>query len=78
MAWSTYYGGDGKDALYSIDITSQNELVLAGGTTSKAMMPGMGSGFQPVNNGGKAEGFICKISEDGSQVLNATYFGTSE
>ncbi len=78
MAWSTYYGGDGKDALYSIDITSQNELVLAGGTTSNAMMPGMGSGFQPVNNGGKAEGFICKISEDGSQVLNATYFGTSE
>lgn len=77
LDWSTYYGGNGKDALYSIDVTSNNELLLAGGTTSDLLMPGMGNGYQATNNGGKAEGFVCKISEDGSQVISATYYGTA-
>jgi hypothetical protein len=76
LRWSTYYGGNGKDALYSIDLNSQNEVVIAGGTTS-TNLAGVEDGYQSTNSGGIAEGFICKLDPTGKSILGATYFGTS-
>src|SRR5690606_25589202 len=34
LLWSTYLGGSGSDATYSVELDSQNNVVVTGGTTS--------------------------------------------
>ncbi|MFN4083338.1 MAG: gliding motility-associated C-terminal domain-containing protein [Bacteroidia bacterium] len=76
LEWSTYFGGDGNEGLYSIDFGLDNNIYLAGGTSSTDL-PGASLGLQKTYNGGRADGFISVISADGQQVLRSTYWGTS-
>ena len=41
-------------------------------------MAGTSGGLQPGYNGGKADGFIAKISEDGDAIIQSTYIGTTD
>lgn len=77
LIWSSYYGGTNNDAGYSVKIDSSYNVVFAGGTCSYGLA-GTSGGIQPGYNGGKADGFIAKISEDGGAIIQSTYIGTAD
>jgi gliding motility-associated-like protein len=76
LEWSTFIGGSGIDALYSIDISKQNELIVSGGTSSNDIDPITAEAYQSNHNGG-VDGFIAKLDRNGSKLIAATYWGTN-
>ena len=74
IIWSTYVGGSGFDAAYSIKFDNSKNVVLAGGTTS-ADFPVTSGAYQTVFNG-IVDGWIARVSADGSAIINATFTGT--
>jgi gliding motility-associated-like protein len=77
LIWSSYYGGNGADAIYSLDIDKNNDILFTGGTTSTNLTTTSGV-LNPNFQGGRADGFIGHVSKNGNQIINASYFGTSE
>lgn len=78
MIWSTYLGGyDGNDAVYSIDVDSNYNLLVCGGTTS-THFPTTSGVVQANHGGGSADGFVCKISYSGDQLLASSYYGSDK
>ncbi|WP_414524369.1 hypothetical protein, partial [Umezakia ovalisporum] len=65
------------DAFYSIDFTTDNHVLLAGGTNS-IDFPTTAGVIQPNYAGGRADGLMVVLSENGNAILKASYFGTSE
>ncbi|MEZ5009103.1 MAG: PKD domain-containing protein [Chitinophagales bacterium] len=74
LVWSTYIGGSGNDAAYSIELF--NDEVIIGGGTSSPDLPGM-NGLNTSFQGGQADGFILKLTNDGSTSTAGTYLGTT-
>lgn len=74
IVWSTYVGGAGLDAAYSIKFDANNNIVLAGGTTS-ADFPTTAGAYQPAFKG-IVDGWIARIASDGSTMMQATLTGT--
>lgn len=74
IVWSSYLGGSGFDAAYSIKFDPDNNVMLAGGTTSSDF-PVTAGAYQTTFNG-IVDGWIARIAEDGSAILNATFTGT--
>jgi PKD repeat protein len=76
MLWSSYYGGSNNDACYSVKIDSSYNIVFAGGTSSNNL-PGTTGGVNPSYMGGKADGFVAKLTPDGQTLTQSTYLGTA-
>jgi len=76
MIWSSYLGGSGIDAVYSISLDKHDNLVVAGGTTSNNF-PVNSNSVKPNYQGGTCDGFITKIGATGNAILRSTYWGTS-
>ena len=76
LLWSTYLGGFMDDAVYSVDVDSNYNLLVCGGTSS-TNFPTTAGTLQNVYGGGSADGFVCKISYGGEQLMASTYMGTS-
>ncbi len=72
LIFSSLLPGTNDDAIYSVDLNTNDDIYIAGGTTADSLFANMSDTF----NGGNCDGFIAKIKNDGSQVLNARYFGT--
>lgn len=75
IVWSNYIGGSGFDAAYSIKFDVDQNIVLAGGTTS-ANFPATAGAYQ-TNLKGIVDGWIARISADGTAIMHATYTGTT-
>ncbi|MFC6997166.1 DUF7948 domain-containing protein [Rufibacter roseus] len=75
LIWSTYYGGSGADAAYSIQLDKDRNVYVAGGTTSTTL-PGTAGGLHPTSSG-SVDGFVIKLSSTGDKVLAATFIGTA-
>lgn len=75
IVWSTYIGGSGFDAAYSIKFDENKNIVLAGGTTS-ADFPVTPGSYQTTFKG-IVDGWIARVAADGSTIMNATFTGTS-
>jgi len=75
LLWSSYYGGSQNDAGYSVKIDSSYNIVFCGGTSSNDLQ-GTTGGLYPTYQGGKADGYICKLTPNGSTITQATYIGT--
>lgn len=73
LRFSSYIGGNGDDAMYSIRLF--DTFVYAGGGTSSSAMAFAVNGNKNSYTGGRADGFIVKLNESG-KLLNSTYFGT--
>lgn len=74
ITWSRCIGGSATDAAYSLKLDSNNTIFVAGGTTS--------TNFEGINGykktkGTDIDGWIAQLSNDGQQIINATYLGTS-
>ncbi|MCB9250910.1 MAG: gliding motility-associated C-terminal domain-containing protein [Flavobacteriales bacterium] len=77
LRWSSFVGGSGDAALYSIDFDANKNLFVSGGISGTGLQTGSKSIHQGFI-GGRADGFIAKIKDDGSSMLNATYIGTDK
>jgi gliding motility-associated-like protein len=76
LIWSTYLGGSGDDAGYSVQFElPSNDVYITGGTTSSNFTTTTGV-INPTYGGG-TDGFLCKISSTGTTLLASTYIGTS-
>lgn len=74
LEWSTFLGGIGFDAAYSVKFDSTETVYIAGGTTSSDYPTTVGS-IQETQPG-NVDGFVAKISQDGQTLLKSTYMGT--
>jgi gliding motility-associated-like protein len=77
LLWSSYYGGSNNDACYSLKIDSSYAIVFSGGSSSLDL-PYTAGGYQPVYGGGKADGFVVKLTSTGLAVQQATYLGMAQ
>lgn len=84
MIWSTYVGGPNHDRTYAIQVDGQGCVYIAGRagegfpTTAGVVQRNFGGDTNPVAAYGKQDGFITKLSADGSQVLWSTYLGAQD
>ncbi|MBI2272128.1 MAG: SBBP repeat-containing protein [Bacteroidetes bacterium] len=92
LLWSTYYGGSLVDVVNAITIDINNNLFIAGETTSTnypVLNPGGGAHFQGGYNGWSSpactfyasnfwgDGVIAKFSNTGTQIWSTYYGGSS-
>ncbi len=75
LIWSTYFGGANADAIYSLDRDDQQNVYITGGTRSLDL-PTTAGALTATYQGGNADGFVAKLSNDGSSLLHCTYYGT--
>lgn len=75
--WATYLGGSGSDLASSLRVDDENNVYVSGFAAADDF-PMVASGVSTNWPGGDESAFIVKISADGSQILNGTYWGTSE
>lgn len=75
VIWSTYHGGNGNDACYSVALTRNDDVIVAGGTVSTDLPITLGA-YQTTFQGGRSDGFISKISKNGNILISSTYAGT--
>jgi gliding motility-associated-like protein len=76
IIWSSYLGGSGHDAIYSLALDSKDNLYVTGGTSSQNFST-TSSALHTTYRGGRSDGFITKISSNGQQILASTYYGSS-
>lgn len=76
VSFSTFLGGSNNDAGYALFVAPNGEVYATGGTRSTdfPITPGA---YLTAAPGGKADGYIAKLSANGSTLMAATYFGTS-
>lgn len=75
LLWSTYLGGTGNDALYSIKLDNDSNVYAGGGTISNNL-PASADAFSKSRSGG-VDGFIASFDIRSRKMKNLTYFGTS-
>lgn len=79
LLWSTYLGGSGNDAGYSVQISSTGDLYLTGGTTSSNLLTNIGAtGGEDLTHNGNVDGYLLRINGNTGAVSNGTYIGTSD
>ncbi|MFM7769737.1 MAG: hypothetical protein ACKO8Q_04205, partial [Bacteroidota bacterium] len=76
LLFSSYLGGSDDDSGLSISFDQVGNVLLCGGTQSTDLT-WIGAPYQSSYAGGNADGWIAKLSPNGSQVLALTYFGTT-
>lgn len=76
LRFSSFFGGNGIDAVYSLKRNSGGQIIVTGGTTSTDLRT-----VNPLSsnyNGGQADGYIALFSDGLTTLLASTYLGTSE
>jgi gliding motility-associated-like protein len=77
LQFASYLGGSGDDAAYVVAIGNGGDLFVGGGTGS-IDFPGDKTGVVQANNlGGICDGFVARLSPDGTTLLKSTYIGTN-
>lgn len=76
MIWSTYFGGSGLETGNSVQIASNGNVYVAGGTNS-TQLP-VNSGNDLSFNGGISDGYVLKIAGSSSLFQAGTYMGLNE
>jgi gliding motility-associated-like protein len=75
LIFSTYLGGTGDDAAFSVGKNNAGSWVLCGGTTS-ANFPTTAGTVTPTAQGG-TDGFVCVLNNTASTLLQSSFIGTS-
>ncbi|KPK84985.1 MAG: hypothetical protein AMJ81_04425 [Phycisphaerae bacterium SM23_33] len=84
MVWSTLVGGPNHDRTYSIRVDRQGCVYIAGRagegfpTTKGVLQEKFAGDNRPAVGYGPQDGFITKLSADGSRVLWSTYLGSGD
>lgn len=80
-SFASYLGGIGNDAAYVVALGGSGEIYVGGGTESNNF-PGnhagtVGPSFVGGPAGGNIDGFIARIANNGSALLNSAYIATN-
>lgn len=81
LVWCTYLGGPNYDRAYAVEVDAAGDVYVGGRagdgfpTTSGVVQENFGGDLNPNTLYGEQDGFVAKLSADGSQLLWATYFG---
>ena len=83
LIWSTYLGGPGYDRAYGIEVDAQGYVYVAGRAgrdfpTSPGAFQPMFQGYNGGGYGGFQNGFVAKLSPDGSKLVWASYVGVAQ
>lgn len=78
LIWSSYFGGSGNDAGYSMFLASDKSIYICGGTTSSDL-PVSSNAYQTsyADSAIAGDGFVAHLSANGSSLLHSTYLGKS-
>ena len=76
LIWCSYLGGSSHDALYSVSLFKNDDLVVTGGTKSMNLNT-TPNAIYPTYQGGTTDGFIASMNKNGSQIYNLTYYGSA-
>lgn len=77
LVWSSYIGGSSDDAVFSIDTDKNYDILITGGTNSSDLATTTGA-YETTYLGGTADAFVARISQNGSNLIGCTFFGSSE
>lgn len=81
MVWSSYLGGSGDDAAYSLQLNSVGEVCVTGGTSSQNF-PVSATALHGSNQGSGisslVDGFATIVTAAGNSLSASTYLGTAE
>ena len=72
IIWATYFGGNNEERIYTMDIDTNENIIIAGNTTSTIGLATSGTQQQFIASFDDA--FIAKFSSSG-QLMWSTYFG---
>lgn len=83
LLWATYLGGPNYDRAYAIEVDAAGFIYVAG--RAGAGFPVTAGAFQTTFQGspddppyGPQDGFVCKLTPDGSAIVFCSYFGTTD
>jgi gliding motility-associated-like protein len=76
LAFSTFIGGSDNDAGYALALDDTLNIYITGGTRSSDFPVTAGS-YKTTYGAGKCDGYLCKIKQNGSSIMHATYIGTN-
>lgn len=77
LLWSTYIGGTGFESGNSVQLASNGDVYVAGGTSS-SNLPNTSATYDPAFNGGTADGYVYRFSAPTYASPKGTYLGTSD
>jgi len=77
LVWSTYIGGSGIDALYSVKVDLDGNVYAAGGSTSPDFPVTPGAIKTSKDGATDIDGVVVKLNSDGTQLIASSYLGTS-
>lgn len=71
LVWATFFGGTGKDDIFSLSVTEDNHLMVGGTTNSSGLAT---VGVHQTTISGSEDAFIAKFDLNG-QLFWCTYYG---
>ena len=75
LIYCSYLGGTGIDAIYNMELDANGCMYVCGGTKSTDF-PVTGNAYRTTACGNE-DGFVSKISPNGTLLLRSTYLGTA-
>lgn len=84
LVWSTFLGGPNYDRAYAIELLGDGSIVVAGRagagfpTTPGVVQTAFAGDLNPNGLYGPQDGFVAKLTADGTSVVWSTYFGTDD
>lgn len=75
LFWSTYIGGSSVDVGLGIRVLDNGKVIVSGMAGNQNFPIGT-DGYEPNWPGGSASAFIVKLSSDGENIENSTFFGS--
>jgi hypothetical protein len=81
IVWSTFLGGPNYDRVYAVEVDDAHNVYLAGRagpgfpTTPGALQEAFAGDGAASASYGSQDGFVAKLSADGSALIWSTYFG---
>ena len=78
LLWSSYIGGENRDACYAVKFDEQNDIYVVGGTMSETFPTTSNVIQDSHNNTDFADGFVMKFASDGTALIHSTLLGTNE
>lgn len=79
LIWSSYFGGSGNDAGYSMYLSSDKSVYFCGGTTSTDLpVPSIAYQSTHADTTAQTDGYVVHLSSNGNLLLHSTYLGKSD